>query len=408
MQFELFIALRYLFARHGQAFISVISWLSVAGVAIGVASMIIAMGVMNGFTTDLRDKIIGATAHIILFNVSPLEEDPQIIEDINSTAGVVGATPFIYSELMLSSSTGVKGIVLRGIDPKTAPNVIGALDRLVEGSAQALSEDEGLPGVIVGRDMANRLNLHVGSRVNLLAPSGQQSSAGFNPRIKPYRVVGVFSLGLYEYDSSLVFVSLDSARELLGWPGKQLTGIEVAVNDVDKADVLMERVITKIGPSQYYGRTWMSMNVNLFAALKLEKMAMAILLTIVVIIASFSIVTALVMLVMEKTRDIAVLMSLGATSGAVKRIFMLQGMIIGLMGTAVGSVLGIVISRLISQYKLIELPPGVYSLDYLHVLLDPFDIGLTIAGALVICFFATLYPANKASRLEPVDALRQE
>ena len=408
MRFELFIARRYLFARKGQAFISVISWLSVAGVALGVAALIIAMGVMSGFTTDLRDKIIGVTAHVILFSVNNLDENPELIKQIDATPGVVGSTPFIYSELMISSASGVKGIVLRGVDPKTAPQVLGALHKMQEGSTADLEEAGGLPGIIVGKDMADRLNLHVGSRVNLLAPSGQQSSAGFNPRIKSFRVVGVFSIGLYEYDSSLVFVSLNAARDTLGWPDKRVTGIELAVTDVYEADATADRVISKIGPSEFYARTWMSMNSNLFAALKLEKIAMAIMLAIVVVVGSFSIVTTLVMLVMEKTRDIAVLMSLGATTGAIRRIFMVQGLIIGLMGTALGTSLGIGISELISRYKIIELPKGVYPMDYLPILLEPRDVVLTVVGAMVICFVATLYPANKASGLEPVDALRHE
>jgi lipoprotein-releasing system permease protein len=408
MSFESFVALRYLLARKGQAFISVISWISVAGVALGVGSLIIVMGVMNGFTTDLRDKIIGATAHAILFSVNPLFEDEALRAAIVATPGVIGATPFIYSELMLSSRAGVKGAVLRGIDPATAPQVLGALNTLTEGAVESLAAEDGLPGILVGKDLAGHLGLYIGSRVNLLAPSGQQSSTGFSPRLKAFRVAGIFSTGLYQYDSSLIFVGLRAARETLGWPPGRITGLELAVRDVYAADAVADEVIARIGPERFYARTWTTMNSNLFAALRLEKAAMAVILILVVLIGSFSIVTALVMLVMEKTRDIAVLMSMGATRRAIRRLFIIQGVIIGLAGTSLGTVLGIGASLLLSEYKIIELPPGVYSLDYMPVLLHASDIVLTVLCAMLLCFLATLYPARQAARLEPVDALRQE
>ncbi len=407
MRYELFIALRYLFARRGHAFISVISWISVAGVALGVASLIVVMGVMNGFTTDLRDKIIGVTAHAIIFKLNgPAMEDPAVLEKIAAVPGVAAATPFTYSELMISSSSGVKGIVLRGVDPKTGPLVLGALNKVTEGSVAALNEPGGLPGIIVGKDLARKLNLYVGSRVNLLAPAGQQSSAGFTPRIKPFRVVGIFSIGLFEYDSSLAFVSLPTARDIMGLPAGQITGIELAVTDVYKAREIADRAVAAIGP--YYTQTWMDMNANLFAALKLEKSAMAVILALVVLVGSFSIITALVMLVMEKVRDIAILMSMGATKAGIRNIFIFQGLVIGVMGTAIGLALGLGASFLLKRYHFIDLPKGVYSLDYLPVLLHWPDIALTVAVAITLCFFATLYPAGKAAGLEPVAALRHE
>ncbi len=408
MRFAFFVARRYLCARKGHAFISVISLISVLGVAIGVASLIVVMGVMNGFTTDLRDKIIGVTSHAVVFSVGDLEEDKDMLEVMAKAPGVTGVTPFIYSEMMLSSPNGVKGVVLRGIDPDSAPNVLGALRKLTDGSVEDLKDASGLPGIIVGKDMANRLRLFVGSRVNLLAPSGQQSTAGFNPRIKSFRVVGIFSIGLFEYDSSLVFVNLQAARELINWPEKRLSGIEVAVDDVYNADVIVSRVVKETAPDRLYARTWMSMNSNLFAALKLEKAAMAVILVLVVLVGSFSIVTALVMLVMEKTRDIAVLMSMGATRRAVRRIFMLQGVIIGAVGTGLGTALGLGIAWLLQRYQFIEIPKGVYSLDYLPVLLHTEDIVLTIVCAMLLCFSATLYPSARAAALEPVEALRHE
>ena len=410
MRFEFFIARRYLFARRGQAFISVISWISVAGVALGVASLIVVMSVMNGFTTDLRDKIVGVTSHAVIFSTGGTmnEDTDKLAETIRAVPGVTGATPFIYSELMLSTQSGVKGVVLRGIDPASAPGVLGALDKLTEGSVADLADTGGLPGIIVGQALARKLGLFTGSRVNLLAPSGQQSAAGFTPRIMAFRVVGVFSIGLFEYDSSMVFVSLDAARKIMGWPEQMVTGMEIAVSDIYRAQAIMDNVLDVIGPGSYHGQSWMTMNANLFAALKLEKAAMAVILTLVVLVGSFSIITALVMLVMEKTRDIAVLMSMGATRQSIRRIFITQGLIIGLMGTVIGNALGLGACFLLRHYKFIELPRGVYSLDYLPVLLEWSDILLTGACAMALCFIATLYPARQASGLEPVAALRQE
>ena len=417
MRFELFVALRYLFARRKQAFIYIISAMSVLGVAIGVAALVVVLGVYNGFTTDIRDKILGANAHIIVsgplaaLTAPPSDADfekmrggeaPElsgmaaVLRRINATPGVVGSTPFLYAEGMLSSPRGVKGVVLRGIDPKTAPDVLTMLDNLSSGSVADLNASvEGAPpGVLIGKELAQRLGLVVGSRVNLLSPSGQKTTAGFQPRIRPYKVAGIFQTGMFEYDSSLGFISLAAARDLLGLPSDQISGIEVTVKDVYKADTVAAALQKELGPLASV-RTWMDMNANLFAALKLEKIGMFILL-------------ALVMLVMEKTHDIAILMSMGATKGMIRRIFMLQGTIIGVVGTLLGYVLGIGLALLLQRYQFIKLPPGVYTLDHLPILLNWVDIVVVGVSAMTLCFLATIYPARQASSLEPAEALRFE
>lgn len=425
MRFELFVALRYLFARRKQAFIYVISAMSVLGVAIGVAALVVVLGVYNGFTTDIRDKILGANAHIIVSGpLGALTAPPSgpgsspedgasgitgVLRRIDATPGVVGSTPFLYAEGMLSSPSGVKGVVLRGIDPHTAPSVLSMLDDLTSGSVDKLtpSTEGAPPGVLVGKELAQRLGLAVGSRVNLLSPSGQKTTAGFQPRIRPFRVAGVFRTGMFEYDSSLGFISLAAARDLLGLPADQISGIEVTVQDVYKADTVAAALQKELGPLASV-RTWMDMNANLFAALKLEKIGMFILLAMVVLIGSFSIVTTLVMLVMEKTHDIAILMSMGATKGMIRRIFMLQGTIIGVVGTLLGYVLGIGLALLLQRYQFIKLPPGVYTLDHLPILLEWGDIAIIGLSAMLLCFLATIYPARQASSLEPAEALRFE
>ncbi|MDR3176346.1 MAG: lipoprotein-releasing ABC transporter permease subunit [Desulfovibrio sp.] len=408
MRFEYFVARRYLFARRGQAFISVISWISVAGVALGVASLIVVMGVMNGFTTDLRDKIIGMAAHAVIYSGGKFEEDPEMAERLASVPGVTGVTAFIHSGVLLSSRSGGSGVYLRGVDPKSAGKVLGGLKKMTQGQVEDLDSPEGLPGIIIGEALAEKLGVWPGARVNVMSPTGQQSAAGFTPLIKPFRVAGLFRIGLADYDSAFAFVNLQNARDVLGRPGKFISGIEVAVEDVYNVAPVLEKALAILGDPQLYFRTWQEMNANLFAALKLEKSAMAVILVLVILVGSFSIVTALVMLVMEKKRDIAVLMSMGATKAMIRGIFRVQGLIIGFVGTGLGFFLGLSLCYLLRQYKFIELPKGVYSLDYLPVLLHWPDVVLTGVCSMLLCLAATIYPAVQAAGLEPAEALRHE
>ena len=248
MSFELFVALRYLFSRRKQTFIYIISLMSILGVAIGVGALVVVLGVYNGLTTDMRDKILGANAHGIVMSYVPsaFEHNLDLSQRIRSVEGVTGATPFIYTEVMLSAGGGVKGVVLRGIDPASAPEVLSLLRQMRSGSAQALQKD-GTPGIIIGEELARRLGLTVGSRVNLLSPSGQKTASGYSPRIRPFEVVGVFKTGMFEYDSSLAFVTLDAARDVLGLPAGFLSGIEITVKDVFKADEAAARLAAEMG-----------------------------------------------------------------------------------------------------------------------------------------------------------------
>ena len=408
MSFELFVASRYLFSRRKQTFIYIISLMSILGVALGVGALVVVLGVYNGLTTDMRDKILGANAHAIVMSYLPsaFENDDGLLDRIRSVKGVTGATPFIYTEVMLSAGNGVKGVVLRGIDPESGPHVLSMLRQMRTGSAADLQK-EGTPGLIIGEELAKRLGLVQGSRVNLLSPSGQKTASGYAPRIRPFEVVGIFKTGMFEYDSSLAFVSLGAARDVLGLPEKYLSGVELTVDDLFKADQTSTSVATELG-SPFYVRSWMEMNANLFAALKLEKIGMFILLTMVVLIGSFSIVTTLVMLVMEKTRDIAIMMSMGATRGMIRRIFMLQGSIIGVVGTLLGYAFGLSLGWLLKRYQFIKLPENVYTLDHLPISITVTDVLIVGASAMLLCFLATLYPARQAARLEPAEALRYE
>ena len=408
MSFESFIALRYLMARSKQTFISVISVTSILGVALGVASLIVVLGVMNGFTKDLRDKILGVNAHAITMSIGGgIANYESVMEKVQGVPDITGVTPFIYSEVMISTASGVKGLVLRGVDPATAEKVLSIREHMEDGSFASLEQD-GMPGIIIGKELAQRLGVGIGGRVNLLSPTGTKTATGFTPRVRICRIVGLFKTGMWEYDSSLGFVSLGFARDLLGWKGDTVTGLEMTVRDVYRADKVAEDVTAALGGYPYYSRNWMEMNANLFAALKLEKTAMGIILTLIVLVGSFSIVTTLVMLVMEKTRDIAILMSMGATRSQIRRIFMLQGTIIGAIGTIIGFGLGLSVAYLLKRYQFIELPKGVYSLDTLPVLIEWTDLLIIGVSAMVLCFVATIYPARQAARLEPVEALRYE
>ena len=409
MSFEFFVARRYLFSHRKQAFIYVISLMSIIGVALGVAALVVVLGVYNGLTTEMRDKILGANAHGIVLSYIPdaFGKNPGLRDEILRTPGVTGATPFIYTEVMLSSGDGVKGLMLRGVDPRTAPGVLSMLKAIKKGSINGLETGDGTPGIIIGEELAKHIGLGMGSRVNLLSPSGEKTTAGFQPRIRPFEVAGIFKTGMYEYDSSLAFVTLDAARELLGLDPGFLSGIEITVDDVYRADEITEELTDNIG-NPFYARSWMDMNANLFAALKLEKIGMFILLIMVVLIGSFSIVATLVMLVMEKTRDIAVMMSMGATRKMIRRIFMYQGTIIGFVGTMLGYALGLTVGYLLKRYQFIKLPENVYTLDHLPIIITVPDVLIIGGAAMLLCFLSTLYPARQASRLKPADALRYE
>ena len=414
MSYSLFIASRYLTSRSKRTFISIISFMSVLGVAIGVAALVIVMSVYNGVTEEMREKILGANPHVMVmatqagaFGPEAAKGEGEVIERIRETPGVVSATPFLYAEVLLSTPQGATGLVVRGIDPVSAGESMPLLHHLESGSVEDLVRESGPAGMIVGHDLARRFNLRVGSRVNLMSPAGQRTTAGFVPKLRSFRVVGVFKSGMSDFDSRLAYVSLGAAQELMGYPDGHVSGVEAFVkNPYDARDIARD-VAQRLGPP-FYSRNWIDMNANLFAALQLERFGMFIVLLMVILVGSFSIITSLVMLVMEKTKDIAILMSMGATAAGVRRIFMFQGAIIGAVGTSIGYVLGIVLALLLKKYQFIELPPGVYMMDTLPVIIDPVDLLVIGAVSMLLCFVATIYPARQAARLVPAEALRYE
>lgn len=431
MSFELFIASRYLVSRRKQAFISVISLMSVLGVAIGVAALVVVMGVYNGFTTDIRDRILGSNSHVMVMASVPAAFDPPApdlsepdpaagpsrgggvtpyLARVRAMPGVRAATPYLYTEVLFSSPRGATGLVLRGIDPVQAGEALPLIHDLHAGDAAGLSHGEGasgIPGILIGKELADRFQLRVGSRINLMSPAGQRTTAGFAPKIQPFRVAGIFKSGLTDYDSRLAYVSLEASQALMGLPAGRISGLEVFVDDPYAAREVAEAIEASLGPP-FFARNWMDLNASLFAALQLERLGLFIVLSMVILVGSFSIITSLVMLVMEKTRDIAILMSMGATGQAIRRIFMLQGAIIGVVGTALGYVLGLSLAWALKRYQFIQLPAGAYPMDKLPILISVPDTVMIGVVALVMCFLATIYPARQAARLTPAEALRYE
>lgn len=409
MRFETFIALRYLFALRKQSFISVISLFAVCGVAIGVGALIVVIGVMNGFSHDLREKILGVNSHILVTSLrGGIKDYRELADTAKEVPGVIGVTPFVYSEVMLSTRSGVKGVVLRGIDPTTSDPVLSLSKDMVNGSLESLAEEGDFPGIIIGSELAKRLGLTLGSDVNLLSPSGRSGSAGFTPKVRRFIVAGIFRTGMFEYDSSLGYVSIPAARKLLGFKGDVVSGLEISVDDVYNVAAITDDLRSRIDSFTVYVRHWQEMNANLFAALELEKSAMFIILAMIVLVGSFSIVTTLVMLVIQKTKDIAVLMSIGANVKSIRSIFMLQGTFIGLAGTLIGYMIGVPVSLLLKKYQFIKLPSNVYPVDYLPVRLESIDMIAIGAAAFLLCFLATIYPARRAASLCPSEALRYE
>ncbi len=417
MKFEWFISLRYLRAKRKQTFISIITFISIAGVMVGVMALIVVLAVMNGFTNDLKGKILGLNAHAVILEYGDTIKKPKEIQRIaEGVPGVVATTPFIYSQAMISSPGGASGIVLRGLDLASATKVISLDKYLVEGSLPEL-ETAGrpkgtaanagtVPGVVLGRELARNIGTGIGDIVQVISPTGLITPMGTMPRMERFKVVGIFESGMFEYDSSMAFVSIHAAQAFLGL-GQTVSGIEVRVADIYKAGEIAGTIKARLG-YPYWTRDWMRTNKNLFSALKLEKIVMFIILTLIVLVAAFNIVSTLIMVVMEKNKDIAILKSMGATRRSIMSIFVTEGLVVGFAGTALGIIGGLVLTSVLKKYQFIKLPSDVYSISTLPVQVELWDVVMISVAAILVSFLATIYPAWQASRLEPARALRYE
>ena len=422
MKFELFVSLRYLMAKRKQAFFSIITVISIISVTIGVMTLITVLGVMSGFENDLKEKILGTNAHVRIFKYAGgIDNYPLISSQVANTKGVKATTPFVYSEAMLSTEGGVSGIVLLGINPKTVAQVTNLKQNLIEGKLENLLSpsipglppgSSNLPGIFIGKELAKIFGLFYLDEVTLISPLGEQTPMGMVPKMKKFRVAGIFDSGMYEYDAKWAYINLSTAQQFFQM-ADTVTGIEVKVDNPYEAHAVAKNILEKLGFS-YQIRDWMEMNKNLFSALRIEKIIMFIILILIILVASFGIISILIMVVMEKTADIAIMKTMGAKASSIMRIFMIDGLVIGILGTLLGTIGGLALGRNIQtvagwlekSFNINVFPPDVYYIDKIPFQINISDITLIIFITLAISFLATVFPSWQASRLDPAEALR--
>lgn len=413
MNFEWFVCRRYLRAKRKQGFISLISIISIAGVAIGVAALIIVLAVMTGFTNELRAKILGINSHIIVQKYGgTLDNYAEISQKIKEIPGVTATTPYIFTQTMITGDRGGSGAILRGIDPTSASQTL-KLGKYLKGcrladlavSKPTAKGGRPIPGIILGSELARQLRVYKDDKVRLMSTSGALTPIGIIPRLKTCRVLGIFKTGMYEYDSAMAFVSLATAQDFLEL-GKSVHGVEVRLQHIYQANIISRKIQKMLGLN-FITKDWMRMNKNLFSALLLEKTALSIIVALVVLVAAFNIVSTLIMVVMEKTKDIAILKAMGASAAQIMKIFIYEGLIIGLTGTILGLFGGLTVCEILSRYHFIKLP-DVYPISTLPVEVVSSDIISICVSAVIITLLATLYPSWQAARVDPATALRYE
>jgi lipoprotein-releasing system permease protein len=403
--FEVHIALRYLLARRKQAFISVISLVSTLGVIVGVMALVLALALMTGMQGELRDRILGATAHLFVWKRGGITDYRAESAALRAVPGVTGAAPAIIGKALISSGRGEAFITLKGVDPVLERSVTDIERAMKSGQFDAIAAEpeDGLPGIVIGADLAQTLGVVEGDEVTLLTPQGNLTPMGIYPRSRRVRVAGRFSLGLFEFDSAYGFVSLPLARRMLDKADVDV--IELRVADIYRAGEVQAAIPAALG-TKYFSQTWAELNRALYQALWLEKMAIAITIGLIIIVAALNIVASLVLLVMEKSPDIAILKTMGASARSVMAVFMLQGLLIGAVGTLIGASAGYAVATILDRYQLIRAPMEVYQIAYIPFIIEWGDLAVVVASAIVICFVATIYPSRQAARLDPVDALR--
>jgi lipoprotein-releasing system permease protein len=451
MRFELFIARRYLRAKRRQAFIGIITGISIVGVAAGVASLVVALAINNGFRQDLQQRLLGSTSHISLLRVADdgIKDWPALMDRLSKQPHVVAAAPAIFEQVLVSRGPRARGAVLKGMIPKYERQVGDLLSSVKQGSAAALEEQApttqvdssgiekraggapaatragaaqaeaspddlsgvkarvaAMPPIVLGKDMADSLGASVGSVVLVTSPQGELTPLGMVPKYTRFHVVGIFSSGFFDYDSSWAFVRLSDAQQLFGL-GDLISVIAFKVDDIYRADKIASDLEDAAGKS-FMATNWMEQNKALFHALRLERLVTFITIGLIVFVAALNILISLIMMVMEKTKDIAVLMSMGTRQAQVRNVFIAQGMLIGVIGTAIGLALGYAISYAGGHYHVISLSPEVYSIDYVPFAPRLMDGVIVAVVAVGISFVATLYPSWSASRILPAEALRYE
>jgi len=406
MSYEWFVSKRYLTARRKQAFISVITSISTLGITIGVMALIIAIALITGFQNDVQEKILGSTSHIMISDMSGegISDFSELISSLKNIEGVIGATPVVYDTVLFQGPYKSAGGILRGVDFELEWENSPWLQDLEFGR---IPEPEAIRGeILLGQDMAFNIGASVGDVVSVLSLSSRLTPLGISPKVKRLKVAGIFTTGLYEFDSSTAMIPLKNAQEIFNL-GENINLVQVRIEDIFLASELKER-IKEVIPVETYATTWMEMNKPLFSALKLEKKLMFLTITLIVLVAALNIIATLILMVMEKTRDIGILKAMGATSRGIRKIFFLQGAMIGIFGTGFGTALGLAWCWLANTFELIKVPADIYQIAFVPFRIGILDLLVIIAVALLISFLSTLFPAHRASRVDPVKALKYE
>lgn len=414
MSYEFFIAKRYLRSKRQVRFISLITYISIAGVMIGTAALIIVLSVMNGFESEVRSRIIGFDAHIRLrtFHNRGVGDYPTIIDKIRHLPHLIGASPYVFEKAMIVSREKKEGAIIKGIDPVTESTVTDLPKNINHGTLNlGMIEKEGEkahPGILLGYSLADRLVVDLGDRVQLLSAAGLEAGGlGSMPRAMTFRVAGYFETGIYEYDDAYAYIGIPEAQRLFEL-GNKVTGVEIMLDDMDHAPNVSRMIIDALGGYPYQAVTWFEMNRNLFSWMQFEKWAAFIILSLIIMVAAFNIVSTLIMVVLEKTKEIGILKSMGATNGSIMKIFVLQGLVAGLIGTSLGLAVGYGLCWAQLRYKFFALPADIYIINALPILMKASDFVFIALAALFLSFTATLYPAWRAARLDPVQAIRYE
>jgi len=408
MSFETFFSIRYLKAKRKQGVISIITGISILGIMIGVMSLIVVLAVMNGFREDLMKKILGVKSHLLIMSYrGGIKDTEAVMEKALKANGVLSATPFIYSQVMIKNAGNISGAILRGLDPATAGKVINIDSMIKGGSISVLKKSKAdSQGIIIGSELSRQIGALPGDTVTLVSPIGKLTPLGRVANEAKFKVKALFESGMYEFDSWFVYLLLTDAQDFLSL-GDEVTGIELKVNDINKSDEIGKIIQEELG-YPYWTQDWKMMNKSLISALKLEKLAMFIILIMIVLVGAFNIISSLVMSVMEKTRDIAILRTMGASSKSIMSIFIFQGLFVGIVGTLLGLMSGSILCYLQERLKLIKLSPDVYYITILPIRMDWLDVASIALAAIIISFLATIYPSWQASKVNPVEALRYE
>lgn len=415
ISYQLFVAIRYLRSKKKHKGISFNTAISIGGVAVGVMALLVVLSVMSGFREDLQKKILGANSHaIVLSYTGSIRDYRPLLEKVREEPAVVNFSPFVLGQVLISAGKNAHGVFMKGVDPATEAKATEILSHIKFGKLPANlndiaenSADQAVrPWIIIGTELSGMLGVLVGDTINVISPMGEIGPLGMLPKIKQFRVAAIFDMGMFEYDANLALTDLKSAQDFFGL-GNAVSGIELKLNDIDAAPEVRKSLSKRLGPP-FFVKDWMQMNKNLFSALKLEKFAMFVILILIVLVASFNIVSTLMMNVVEKQREIAILKSMGAKNRGIMLIFMFQGLVIGIVGTTIGVLGGYALGLMLNNYELIKLPPDIYYLSKLPVKMQFIDFAVVSFSAIAISFLSTIYPSYYAARLEPVESLRYE